>query len=143
MDRTGHKSSLMINRYRRAARAAAELHLVDLKPLNEAIPELAAAVEATTDVASTFPAPDVSPALLGLQLPTYTLHCQRPNCLGQLQETNRRVKRRRSLSENMRLVALDFETSRFSASSPTRTRTGTPSRSRVVPAKCGPCRRDV
>ena len=42
MDRTGHKSSLMINRYRRTARTAAELGLGDLAPLDEAIPELAA-----------------------------------------------------------------------------------------------------
>jgi len=41
MDRTGHKSSLMINRYRRTARTAAELGLGDLAPLDEAIPELA------------------------------------------------------------------------------------------------------
>jgi integrase len=40
-DRTGHKSSLMINRYRRAARTAAELGLGDLLPLDIAIPELA------------------------------------------------------------------------------------------------------
>jgi len=41
-DRTGHKSSTMINRYRRAARMAAELNLGSLQPLDEAIPELAA-----------------------------------------------------------------------------------------------------
>lgn len=40
-DRTGHRSSIMINRYRRAARTAAELGLGPLAPLNEAIPELA------------------------------------------------------------------------------------------------------
>ena len=39
-DRTGHKSSVMINRYRRAARTAAELALGGLVPLCEAIPEL-------------------------------------------------------------------------------------------------------
>jgi hypothetical protein len=39
-DRTGHKSSLMINRYRRAARSAVELGLGTLTPLAEAIPEL-------------------------------------------------------------------------------------------------------
>jgi integrase len=39
-DRTGHKSSLMINRYRRAARSATELGLGTLSPLDEAIPEL-------------------------------------------------------------------------------------------------------
>jgi integrase len=40
-DRTGHKSSGMINRYRRAARTAVELNLGQLRPLDEAIPELA------------------------------------------------------------------------------------------------------
>jgi integrase len=40
-DRTGHKSSVMINAYRRSARTAAELRLGELAPLNEAIPELA------------------------------------------------------------------------------------------------------
>jgi integrase len=40
-DRTGHKSSAMINRYRRAARTAAELGLGELRPLDQAIPELA------------------------------------------------------------------------------------------------------
>ncbi|WP_170319690.1 tyrosine-type recombinase/integrase [Polyangium spumosum] len=39
-DRTGHKSSIMVNRYRRAARTAAELNLGDLAPLVEVIPEL-------------------------------------------------------------------------------------------------------
>jgi integrase len=40
-DRTGHRSSDMINRYRRTARTAAELRLGDLAPLDTAIPELA------------------------------------------------------------------------------------------------------
>lgn len=39
-DRTGHRSSTMINRYRRAARTHNELDLGTLVPLNEAIPEL-------------------------------------------------------------------------------------------------------
>lgn len=39
-DRTGHKSSLMINRYKRPARAAVELNLGALAPMHEAIPEL-------------------------------------------------------------------------------------------------------
>lgn len=39
-DRTGHTSTLMIQRYRRAARTAAELELGPLLPLDEAIPEL-------------------------------------------------------------------------------------------------------
>ena len=41
-DRTGHKSSVMINRYRRAARTAAELGLGWFVPLHESVPELAA-----------------------------------------------------------------------------------------------------
>jgi hypothetical protein len=41
-DRTGHKSSIMINRYRRAARTAAELGLGELHPLDATIPELVA-----------------------------------------------------------------------------------------------------
>ena len=44
-DRTGHRSSVMINRYRRTARAAAELGLGTLRPLDEAIPELSAGVD--------------------------------------------------------------------------------------------------
>lgn len=39
-DRTGHKSSVMINRYRRQARQAAELGLGELTELVSAIPEL-------------------------------------------------------------------------------------------------------
>src|SRR5262249_19047067 len=39
-DRTGHKSSSMINAYRRVARKATELNLGWLAPLDEAIPEL-------------------------------------------------------------------------------------------------------
>jgi integrase len=41
-DRTGHKSSIMINRYRRAARSVAELELGPLAPLNVAVPEIIA-----------------------------------------------------------------------------------------------------
>ncbi len=40
-DRTGHRSSEMINRYRRAARTWGELDLGGLAPLDSAIPELA------------------------------------------------------------------------------------------------------
>jgi integrase len=40
-DRTGHTSSTMINRYRRAARSATELGLGPLAPLSSAVPELA------------------------------------------------------------------------------------------------------
>lgn len=41
-DRTGHTTSVMLNRYRRAARSASELDLGPLLPLDRAIPELAA-----------------------------------------------------------------------------------------------------
>jgi integrase len=50
-DRTGHKSSIMINRYRRAARTAAELGLGDLAPLDLAVPELASPKGAKGDTA--------------------------------------------------------------------------------------------
>jgi integrase len=40
-DRTGHRSSMMINRYKRTARSFQELGLGELRPLNEAIPEFA------------------------------------------------------------------------------------------------------
>ena len=39
-DRTGHKSSAMINRYRKAARTGAELGLGWLAPIDQAVPEL-------------------------------------------------------------------------------------------------------
>jgi integrase len=44
-DRTGHRSSYMINRYRRAFRMAEQLDLGWFAPLDEAIPELAMAGE--------------------------------------------------------------------------------------------------
>lgn len=40
-DRTGHRSSIMIEKYRRAARSAADLGIEPLDPLDRAIPELA------------------------------------------------------------------------------------------------------
>jgi len=43
-DRTGHRSSQMINTYRRTARTYAELNLGELIPMIEAIPEFAEAV---------------------------------------------------------------------------------------------------
>ncbi len=61
-DRTGHKSSLMINRYRRAARTAAELHLGDFTSLDEAIPELARLLTAELATAKTHPFTDDSSA---------------------------------------------------------------------------------
>jgi integrase len=39
-DRTGHKSSGMVNRYRKQAREAHELNLGELAPMDQAIPEL-------------------------------------------------------------------------------------------------------
>jgi integrase len=45
--RTGHRSSQMVNRYRRVAQSVAELNLGELLPLNEAIPELREAPEKT------------------------------------------------------------------------------------------------
>jgi len=44
-DRTGHKSSQMLNGYRRAARTAAELGLGELGPLDECVPELSSVPE--------------------------------------------------------------------------------------------------
>lgn len=62
-DRTGHKSSMMINRYRRAARLFDELGLGDLAPLDEAIPEL----RATLVSAAPEPPPDVAGADTGAE----------------------------------------------------------------------------
>jgi len=39
-DRTGHRSSVMVNRYRRVARTAAELRLGGLTALHDAVPEM-------------------------------------------------------------------------------------------------------
>jgi integrase len=44
-DRTGHKTSQMINRYRQPARSATELGLGWLRPLDEVIPELGKGIE--------------------------------------------------------------------------------------------------
>lgn len=55
-DRTGHKSSTMIYRYKRAARTAAELGLGGLAPLDEALPELRPSAPEGSD-----PGPDVGP----------------------------------------------------------------------------------
>ena len=55
--RTGHTSSIMINRYRRAARKAEELALGDWTPLDTAIPELG---EARPKGAETAPAGDAT-----------------------------------------------------------------------------------
>jgi len=52
MDRTGHRSSHMVNRYRRVARTVAEAELGDLVPLADAIPEATAAVKAAAETAA-------------------------------------------------------------------------------------------
>lgn len=49
-DRSGHTSSVMINRYRRAARKVAELGLGELAPLDQAVPELRSEDAATSAV---------------------------------------------------------------------------------------------
>ncbi len=59
-DRTGHGTSEMINRYRRASRSAQELGLGVLAPLDEAIPELTNVIET---VISTDTMPADSPAI--------------------------------------------------------------------------------
>jgi len=72
MDRTGHRSSTMINRYRRAARTVAELGLGELAPLVEAIPELShertaaspAATQRVTRRLTAAPPPDKKRLLL-------------------------------------------------------------------------------
>ena len=53
MDRTGHKSSTMVNRYRRVARTVAEARAGSPTPLHLAIPELAAAFTAANAAAET------------------------------------------------------------------------------------------
>ena len=52
MDRTGHRSSMMVNRSRRVARTMAEAELGDLVPLDVAIPEIAAALTAADAAAA-------------------------------------------------------------------------------------------
>lgn len=60
-DRTGHRSSQMVNKYRRAARAATELRLGWLVPLDEGIPELAVE-QPLVPVQSTGPVPTLNGA---------------------------------------------------------------------------------
>lgn len=73
-DRTGHRSSQMINGYRRAARTASELGLGSLKPLNEALSlghevgqEETEAVELFNDIAAR--PPGFEPGTSGLEMP--------------------------------------------------------------------------
>jgi len=51
-DRTGHKSSGMVAKYRRLARHFQELHIGDFTPLEEALPELRQPSAAPTDPSS-------------------------------------------------------------------------------------------
>jgi integrase len=61
-DRTGHTSSVMINRYRRKARMAVELNLGPLLPLHTAIPELAVVeVDGAPAKAAAEPTADAEP----------------------------------------------------------------------------------
>ena len=55
MDRTGHTTSQMLNRYRRAARSFAELGQGDMSPLDQAIPELRGAVPQETPTSTGLP----------------------------------------------------------------------------------------
>ena len=116
-DRTGHKSSLMINRYRRAARTAAELHLGDFTPLDEAIPELARLLTTESATAKTHSFTDETSAADPRNLAT------------DLDPKGRIVSGIVSNSGDDTPESA-MENLMISASSPTRTRTGTPSRAR-------------
>jgi integrase len=72
-DRTGHKSSSMINTYRRAARTAEELDLGWLAPLDQAIPELRAIV-----CEMSAPGPNGAPRALGPNPNARPGHVSRP-----------------------------------------------------------------
>ncbi len=116
-DRTGHKSSLMINRYRRAARTASELQLGDFTPLDQAIPELARLLTAEPVTAKTYPFTDDTSAADPRNLAT------------DLDPKGRIVSGIVSNSVDATPESA-VESLMISASSPTRTRTGTTSRSR-------------
>jgi len=66
-DRTGHKSSTMIQRYRRAARSASELGLGWLEPMDQALPETRSEVvpETPTPQGGLQGGPSEAPAPLG------------------------------------------------------------------------------
>ncbi len=68
--RTGHRSSQMINRYRRAAQKVDELGLGTLDPLDVAIPELApvvgAMVPVTTAIVPSAEGGEAAPFVAGL-----------------------------------------------------------------------------
>ncbi|MBK9258238.1 MAG: tyrosine-type recombinase/integrase [Polyangiaceae bacterium] len=116
-DRTGHKSSLMINRYRRAARTASELHLGDFTPLDAAIPELARQLTAEPATAKTPRFTDEPSLVIAPDLATETA-------------TPTRIVSGIVSNSGDDTPESDVESLMISASSPTRTRTGTTSRSR-------------
>jgi hypothetical protein len=123
-DRTGHKSSLMINRYKRAARTAAELHLGDFKPLDEAIPELARLLA---------DAPTAEPATA--KTPRFADDSSAADPRNSPAETDPKGRIVSGIVSNSEPDApdapeSDVENLMISASSPTRDRTGTTFRSR-------------
>jgi hypothetical protein len=65
-DRTGHRSSQMLNKYRRAARTAAELGLGWLAPLDQRIPEFASVDAEAPIIASTV---EPKPTQIALDVP--------------------------------------------------------------------------
>lgn len=86
-DRTGHRSSQMVNRYRRSARTAEELNLGNLAPLFRAIPELSAMVPE--------PSP---PEPKGRERPEVDLHPtqMQPNATVRNEEGEFRFRRRKA-----------------------------------------------
>jgi hypothetical protein len=110
----------MSNRYKRAARTAAELHLGDFKPLDEAIPELARLLTAEPATAKTHPFTDETSAV------------DNRNLAAENDPKRRIVSGIVSNSEPEAPDApeSDVENLMISASSPSRTRTGTSSRTR-------------
>lgn len=111
-DRTGHKSSLMINRYRRVARTAAELHLGDFTPLDEAIPELARLLTAELATAKTPRFTDETSLVIAPVLATETA-------------TPTRIVSGIVSNSDPDAPESDVESLMISTSGPSRTRTGT------------------
>ena len=88
-DRTGHKSSTMINRYSRAARTAAELGLGDLTPLDVAIPELPAS-SSDSPSGGTGSNGDAPPRRVVMTIPTRTRPASSTGRPGEKGEAKRR-----------------------------------------------------